>query len=510
APASLLFPQWQSSNELLGPFFAGFRETIGEVSENVDGGELYGLRSTSEFLNSYNWRKYTIASTGTNCAFIPGSNPDDRTTWSSHTSIGFGVYDSNDPTTGRTMDSTIVTPTLQNALAQTDHYVWFYTEAGSFLLPPGTTGAASQTWVDAVRAALTPQPTSPSSVVYGGWFDVGANALPTPTFLGNNATWIDANLPFDGFVVHLSSGTTNYTSTVLGSSSISTASMDTLLAPLMNGVNSKFTRLKDNFVLVQTLNAPDWFAAQSVWDTVNANFGNLAQACVDRKLKGIFFDNENYGNNWGKASPGHTAADTQVKARERGKAVMQAMVAKFPGIAVISAHGPYLSEPGSQGAFTGSPWLASLYPVTGAFFVGFREGLGGSTVNVDGGELYTLKSAADFQSAYTWRKTTFATNTYNSGAGCAFLPASNPDDRTNWSTATSIGFGIYDGKFNASGVSLADGTTTAQTVLSNALHQADRYTWFYAEGRTFFLAPGSDPKAASQTWVDMMNAGRVH
>jgi len=189
---------------------------------------------------------------------------------------------------------------------------------------------------------------------------------------------------------------------------------------------------------------------------------------------------------------------------------MQAMVAQFPGIAIISAHGPYLSEPGSQGAFTGSPWLASLYPVTGAFFVGFREGLGGSTVNVDGGELYTLVSTADFTSAYNWRKTTFATSSYDNGAGCGFLPSSNPDDRTTWSTVTSVGFGLYDGNFDANGVSTIDGTTTAQAVLHNALQRADRYTWFYAEGRTFFLAPGTNVKAASQTWVDMMNAGRVH
>jgi hypothetical protein len=148
APWSLMFPQWQSGNELLGPFFAGFQEGSVTAGQNVDGGELYDLRTSEQFNNSYNWRKYDLPSDQVDSTFISSSI---RGSWSNNVSISFGVYDC--PFLGQPMSPAVLTPTLQNAVARADRWVWFYSEQASYLLPPAQGGASTE-WVEAVRAAL--------------------------------------------------------------------------------------------------------------------------------------------------------------------------------------------------------------------------------------------------------------------------------------------------------------------------------------------------------------------
>src|SRR6185436_14834843 len=123
---------------------------------NIDGGELYNLRSPSDFQNTYNWRKYDEPSAAVNSPFIPAAL---RSVWSGRISVSYGVYDK--PFGGATMDPAILQSTLKNALAQADHYVWFYTEGATFLRP-ASAGGASAVWVDAVRQAI------------------GATTVPTP------------------------------------------------------------------------------------------------------------------------------------------------------------------------------------------------------------------------------------------------------------------------------------------------------------------------------------------
>jgi len=147
APEALHFPQWQSGNELLGPFFAGFQEGSSFPGQNVDGGEMYDLRSASEFQAAYDWRRYDLPSAEVDCAFI---SSDLRSAWPESVSISYGVYDC--PFGGAAMTPSILTSTLQNALARADRWVWFYAEDNTYLRPPGQ-GGASDEWVAAVRAA---------------------------------------------------------------------------------------------------------------------------------------------------------------------------------------------------------------------------------------------------------------------------------------------------------------------------------------------------------------------
>jgi hypothetical protein len=144
---SPLFPSWQRSNRLLGPFFAGFVEGAGTRARVVDGGELYHLRSPEEFRKSYEWRKRTIASDRVDCAYLPAEL---RAQWPTRVDVAFGILDQ--PFGGQAMDPAVLQASLTHALRQTDRYVWLYVE-GPTLLAPSSQGGAPADWVAAVRQA---------------------------------------------------------------------------------------------------------------------------------------------------------------------------------------------------------------------------------------------------------------------------------------------------------------------------------------------------------------------
>lgn len=142
-----LFPQVQvqAFNKLMGPFFVGLVDGSGKLSQVVDGGELYWLRTPEQFEGTYTWRKSTIASEGVKCSYI---SPALRAVWSERVGVGFGLYDRSSGEVG--MTPKVMTPTVTNALRQSDRYVWLYTEGLTFLKPTKD-GGASEEWLQAVR-----------------------------------------------------------------------------------------------------------------------------------------------------------------------------------------------------------------------------------------------------------------------------------------------------------------------------------------------------------------------
>ncbi|MDE3088847.1 MAG: hypothetical protein KGJ80_05640 [Chloroflexota bacterium] len=137
------------SSDLHGPLFAGFVEAAqGTAAKVVDGGELYDLRTNTDFETAFQFRKYGIASPEINCAFIPKSL---RQSWSSSVGIGFGLYDCvNDGQNYPLLDVAVVRSNITNALRHSDSYVWFFNERIDFL-KPASAGGAPAAWVDAVR-----------------------------------------------------------------------------------------------------------------------------------------------------------------------------------------------------------------------------------------------------------------------------------------------------------------------------------------------------------------------
>jgi hypothetical protein len=322
-------------------------------------------------------------------------------------------------------------------------------------------------------------------------FDIH-NQVPTPAYLLENKAFLET-IPFDGICVYFAAA-----SDVMTNIPISYSSFYNALQPLQG---QNFSNLKNNFVFVFGNRPADLF---DDWSVAIQNFANLSKALKAVGLKGIFFDNEAYPpdtKSWGANYPDDVAyastyslQEYRTQARLRGKQMMQAMTSEFPEIEVITAHGPYLSEPSAPSPQF--PGWQTANELIEPLFVGFMEGLNTTAKNIDGGELYTLRTANDFQKTYDWRKTTIASNSVNSSS----IPA---EDRLVWEQNANISYGIYDVPFGGAAMN----PSIMQTTVTNSLNRCDQYVWFFAEQISFLLPASSG--GASASWVNAVINGRL-
>jgi len=321
----------------------------------------------------------------------------------------------------------------------------------------------------------------------------GKSPAATPSFIRDNRAFLDS-LPFDGIAVYVRNpdGSDNVTTTAMTNQRLSYVAITKVLAPLKG---MQFATVTQNFAAVFSGRPPDFF---NDWTIIVQNFSDLARASREAGLKGIYFDNENHLANWahypdGVEHPSKTLREYQEQARHRGKQTMEAMVAQFPDIIVISLHGPYLSEPKAPPPLF--PQWQTTNQLMGPFFCGFVEGAGKRATCVDGGKLYNLRAPKEFQESYDWRKSAIASDRVNS----AFIPNLL---RPLWSMKVSVGFGIYDQPYERFDM-LPD---ILRSTIANAIRQTDRYVWLHVDGLTF-LRP-SRSGGASDAWVDAVRQGR--
>jgi hypothetical protein len=344
------------------------------------------------------------------------------------------------------------------------------------------------------RVGATPKSIeNPASLIYAGWF---GNTIPTPSFVSSNITFLESQ-PFDGLVVYLRNAnlSVNLTTGVMKPVALSYDTMMSVLAPM---ASLDFTNLKENLGLIQGSTPPDFF---DDWSVVIQNYANIAKAAKDSGLKGLCFDNEQYHAPWGnygsltKYYSSKTLAEYGTQARLRGKQVMEAMVAEFPNIVFMTLHGPYISEPDAPAALQFPQWQSSN-ELLGPFFAGHVEGAGSTGCSMDGGELYTLRTADDFRTSYSWRRNDLPSDAVD----CSYIPSSL---RSVWPGRSSISFGVYDVAFGGASMN----ATILRSTLANSLRQADRYVWFYAEAATYLLP--SNGGGASATWVDAIRQAKA-
>jgi hypothetical protein len=365
--------------------------------------------------------------------------------------------------------------------------------APRLLLAPGLTFAAAGlffAFAGRGLASSTPVPATPEkALIYAGWY---GNTTPTPGYIASNLGFLESQ-PFNGLVVYLrnQSMTINASIGVMTKNPMSYADISSVLDPIRN---LPFAQLKENFGFVIGNDPPDFF---DDWSVPIQNFANLARALKEAGLKGFVFDNEQYFAPWadyptGVSYPLVSLASYETQVRLRGRQVMEAMVAEFPEIVVITLHGPYISEPDAPWQL-GFPQWQSGNELHGPFFAGFEEGKGSLATNVDGGELYDLRTASDFQDTYLWRKYDLPSATVD----CSFIPAPL---RPSWPSDVSISYGVYDQPFGGQPMNPA----ILETTLAYALARSDRYVWFYAEGASWLLPEAQG--GASQAWVDAVAA----
>jgi hypothetical protein len=284
-------------------------------------------------------------------------------------------------------------------------------------------------------------------------------------------------LPFDGLLF-----TIDASSTIQGSQRLGLASLRGELSPLQ-GVS--FDNVRHNFLLVYATPAGPFTS----YDTVVQNFADLAQASREAGLQGIFFDNEEYfGPTW---RPDVTCPDIDLvqcreQARSTGRAVMTAMIERWPDVQVMTASGPWLSDSGTYEQLKHIGWndIAGANQVWGAFAVGMLEGAAGTdAAYIDGGGVYTQSSLDDLAVAYDWFRNGMAENG-------DIVPA---DLRETYQDEVEIAFGIYDfpeqyrGKVSDPNVWRDD--------ISEALRVADTYVWAYSERFNWTNNPLNPEKA---------------
>lgn len=339
-----------------------------------------------------------------------------------------------------------------------------------------------------IPVPVPPPPVEPARLILHDWF--GSSPVCSPSFIKDNLAYLD-QLPFDGVAVYMRKAdlTDNITTWVMSEQAIGYDRMAAVLAPIKG---LQYRKLLHNFAAVISRKPPDFF---DDWGVVVKNFMDLARAAKEAGLRGIYFDNEQYFAPWANYPDGvkyktRTLREYQDQAFLRGKELMEAMETSFPGITVITLHGPYISEPKAPLFFP--QWQASaelLGPLFAGMLAGTKAGL-----CVDGGELYSLRSADEFQGSYIWRKQTIASEEVD----CAFIP---PALRPSWAKV-SVGFGVYDRP--ASGRAMTP--TILKTTLANTLGRSDRYVWLYVEGPTF-LRPAA-AGGASDEWVQAVRGSR--
>ena len=303
----------------------------------------------------------------------------------------------------------------------------------------------------------------------------GSSSSSTPSSIATNHAYIDS-LPLDGIVVR----TPSFESGLLAPSNV--ASYATLLSDLspMVGVLSSVTH---NYVLVVIRGNVDVF---DDWTQIIANWSAAAHAAKDSGLEGIFFDNEEYFEQvWNYPtdvahSGSHTNAQYAAQFYLRGQQVMTAMLAQWPAIKVIVAHGAYVSDSRTPASVALKQISVADTDLRGEFLTGMFSQAPGQVI--DGGEVYQYRLKSDFAASYLYRKTTQPGLSSN-----LVIPSAIA---SSWTSSSDISFGLYDTAWQNGYTISAD---TFQSDITYGLSTCDSLVWTYSDSQ-FYLTPGSvDP-----------------
>jgi hypothetical protein len=246
-----------------------------------------------------------------------------------------------------------------------------------------------------------------------------------------------------------------------------------------------FDNLEHNFLLVYATPAGS-FADYD--DAVVDNFADVAQAAREVGLRGILFDNEEYfGPTWDEevACPGLDLSQCREQARAVGAQVMQAMSTRWPAINMMTASGPWISEPLTYTRLEhmGYNDIAHANAVWGSFAIGMLEAAAGSAASyIDGGGIYIQRSLDDLALAYDWFRHGMARES-------ELVPA---ETRDLYADEIEIAFGVYDFPDEYRG-KVSDASIWRQDI-ADALVAADEYVWAYSERFNWTNNPHNDEK----------------
>ncbi len=259
---------------------------------------------------------------------------------------------------------------------------------------------------------------------------------------------------------------------------------------------ARSSRLTDNFVIVgANPGNVDWFD-DAGWANVVEHWRIAAWVAKQGGAKGLLFDPEAYTEpfqQFGYAKQAghgqHTFEEYYAKARQRGREVMAAVAAEYPGITVFCyfmnvINAQAVNWPDPRPALEAAGY--GLYP---PFVDGWLDAVPPTVTIIDGCEnAYMYQSTAQFLEAALLIK-----------GGCQNLVS--PENRAKYRAQVQVSFGLYlDAYWNEKPpylIPALPGGTRVDRLRENAitaLRVADEYVWVYGEQFRWWPTPNGSVK----------------
>jgi hypothetical protein len=269
----------------------------------------------------------------------------------------------------------------------------------------------------------------------------------------------------------------------------------------------KFTRFTDNFVVFNANPGDvDWFDDEG-WQQIVGHWRIAAWLARQSGCKGILFDPEPYSPPHAQFSYAaqpqhdrHTFEEYCVKARQRGREVMQAVAAEYPDITLFCYFMDSISTTATGQADPRRVLATQGYGLYPAFIDGWLDAAGASVTLVDGCEsAYLYNSRQEYLEAAALIK-----------GACQELVS--PENRAKYRAQVQVGFGIYlDAYWNPKdsqwGRWYVDGLGGPRVDrlganVQTALRVADEYVWVY--GEKFRWWPTPNRSVREQSWPEAL------
>ena len=267
---------------------------------------------------------------------------------------------------------------------------------------------------------------------------------------------------------------------------------------------AKSPQLTDNFVRIGTNPGDvDWFD-DAGWKQIVDHWKTIAWVAKQGGLKGILFDPEPYRKPWFQMNYAsqpqrdqHTFEEYQVKARQRGREVMNAVKSEYPGMTFFSF---FMNSVNVGSAAKSDPQRAlrtagyNLYP---AFINGWLDVAPPTVTFIDGNEpAYHYNGELDYLRAANAMRNTV-------------LSLVAPENRPKYKAQVQAGFAFYlDAYVNPETsryyIPPTDGSRvkTFRNNLEFAAKISDQYIWTWGEKYRWF--PTTTARVNPQYWEEML------
>lgn len=310
-------------------------------------------------------------------------------------------------------------------------------------------------------------------------------------FILPNADFIKS-LPFDGIVVNIPASWSQMSPGVV----ISAADVHDWLDPLAG-----FNAGMHNYLALEIDDPGDLFD-DAAWAQVARNWEVIGTVAAQTGFTGILFDNEEYQGRWSDYPEDYTDAESarglaayQAKASQRGRELAQVLARVMPQADLAVAHGPYVSVPANPALPFGIALQvgdADQHELAGPFFTGLLEGVGPDNTMTDAGEIYALRSGAEFQQSFDYR---------NSDLPGLIPWAVDPAVLADWSARVQQAHMIYTAEFPPGYGQTPD---SFAATLAHAMAHSEGAVFVYTESEVFTWL---DPASLPDDWRDALQQG---